>query len=157
MSIALIGVVVTGCSSGAFQAEVPPPTTGPLSGTGRSVLVGSLAPCVPRPTIAVDDVAARLPAGVSFPAGSRLIETYRLDGSVTVVADSDLSVNQLFEHFRAQLAAAGHEVFAADNEGREAELFFAERDGGIGAVRETQPRCPSGVTRVSVTSSEPAL
>jgi hypothetical protein len=96
------------------------------------------------------DVATRLPPGVRFPAGARLLEVDVTGGVTTVVGETRLAIGPLQDVFRKQLTAAGREIFAEDNEGIEAELFFTLPQGGIGVIRQTRARCPAGVTRFSI-------
>jgi hypothetical protein len=94
-------------------------------------------------------VAAKLPSGLSFPPGSRLLQVDVAGGVTTVVGEIETAIGPLQQQFRRQLTAAGREIFAEDNEGIEAELLFTIPGGGIGVVRETKARCPEGVTRFS--------
>jgi hypothetical protein len=139
-------VAVAACASDgtprANASSLPP-------GEGRSVVVGTVAPCVPPSAIPFGDVTSKLPPGLRFPPGSRLLEVDVAGGVTTIVGESSAGIGQLHARFRAQLVAAGRDVFAEDNEGIEAELFFTIPGGGLGVVRETKARCPVGVTRFS--------
>lgn len=104
---------------------------------------------MPPSSIPFDTVAAKLPAGLRFPPGSRLLEVDVTGGVTTIVGETRIAIGPLQDRFRAELKEAGRDVFAEDNEGREAELFFTIPGGGLGVVRETQARCPVGVTRFS--------
>ena len=71
-------------------------------------------------------------------------------GVTTIVGETRIAIGTLQDRFRRQLVAAGREIFAEDNEGIEAELFFTLPGGGIGVIRETRARCPVGLTRFSI-------
>jgi hypothetical protein len=144
----VLAVLAVGCaSSSGGDAAVP------RSGEGRSVVVGSAAACTPPSAIALTRASHKLPAGMSFPAGSRLLQVEEEDGVTTVVAESRQTISALQQLFRGQLRAAGREIIAEDNEGREAELYFSVPGGGLGILRQSLARCPVGVTRWSVTVS----
>lgn len=145
--LAWLAVVLTlaGCSSSAPSATA----SAPPRGEGRSVVVGSVAPCVPPSAIPFGDVAKRLPPGLSFPPGARLLQVDVAGGVTTIVGETRMAIAPLQARFRRELVAAGREVFAEDNEGIEAELFFTIPGGGMGVVRETKARCPVGLTRFS--------
>ncbi len=97
------------------------------------------------------DLSAQLPSGLALPPGAGLLQVDTADGMTTVVGDSTLGVTALQDHFRRQIVAAGHEIFAEDNEGIEAELFFAVKEGGLATVRQRVARCPARTTRFSIT------
>jgi hypothetical protein len=145
----VIALALTACASGSDAR--PSATSSPLpAGEGRSVVVGSVAPCVPPSAIPVTQLPATLPAGVALPAGSRLLSVDVTGGVTTIVGETRVAIGPLKEQFRRPLTRAGREIFSEDNEGIEAELFFTLPGGGIGIVRETRARCPVGVTRFSV-------
>jgi len=147
---AFVGLGLVSCRSGS-----PSPTASATaqSGEGRSVLVGSAPSCRPPATIQPGNLAANLPTGLSFPPGAGLLQVDRTAGVTTVVGESRLGIGPLQDLFRKQLVAAGHVIFSEDNEGVEAELFFATADGGVGAVRQSLARCPVGTTRFSISVS----
>jgi hypothetical protein len=128
----------------------PPAPAGPVSGQGTSVVVGSAPGCVVPSALPASALGDALPAGLTMPPGSRLVAVTRDEFGTTVVGDAPGGINALHAAFRQQLVAGGLEIFAEDNEGVESELFFTDRDGRIGAIRQTRARCPAGVTRFSV-------
>ena len=146
--LAALGLTAAACSSGS-RVDASPTPSGPPAGEGRSVVVGTVAPCVPPSPIPFGDVAKQLPPGLAFPPGSRLLEVDVTGGVTTIVGETRTAISPLQAHFRAELVAAGREIFSEDNEGIEAELFFTLPGGGIGVVRETKARCPLGMTRFS--------
>lgn len=115
------------------------------------MLVGSLPGCVPPPRIAMRDLSGYLPTGLSLPAGAGLLSVDTAGGMTTVQGESTQTVTQLQDEFRRQVLAAGHDIFAEDNEGIEAELFFAVKGGGLATVSQRRARCPAGTTRFSIT------
>ena len=148
--IVLAGYVVVTSSSSEPAVPTASPTPTVQSGVGRSVVVGSAAGCVPPETIPMTELAGRLPTGITLPSDARLIEVTSTGIGTIVIADSRLGIGALHRSFRAQLVAARHEIFAEDNEGIEAELFFTTSSGSIGTIRQTRARCPVGTTRFSI-------
>jgi hypothetical protein len=151
LPVLLAVVALAGCARGSStgddqsSAALPP-------GQGRSIVVGSAAACSPPPTIVVEDLAAKLPPGLTMPAGSRLLQVDETNGATTVIGETTTAISPLLALFRRQLLAAGREIFSEDNEGHEAELYFTLPGRGYGVVRETKARCPIGVTRFSIES-----
>ena len=121
-----------------------------MSGQGTSVVVGTVPGCVVPSTLPSAALGDSLPVGLAMPAGSRLLEVRTDELGTTVVGEAATTISALHAVFRRQLVAGGLEIFAEDNEGVESELFFTDREGRIGAIRQTRARCPAGATRFSI-------
>ncbi|HZB30647.1 MAG TPA: hypothetical protein VE465_10825 [Streptosporangiaceae bacterium] len=128
------------------------------------VMAGALAGCggagapaaVCADPVPVDrERLAALPAGLDLRRTGTVTEVTKGDGgfvSATAVADS--TVDETYTTFPEVLAKAGFEVVAAENEGVEADIFFARDQAATGSVKLTEGPCEGQVTaRLTVTNT----
>lgn len=133
LAIVLLGA---GCSTAPDQRTA----------TGTSVAVGvPTEACVPPRTWQGDTLPARFPERLKLPASAVVTDVIEVEAGVVLDGYVERPVSQVVEEFRGLLDDAELAVEREDDEGREAELWFAdaERQGQvlIGATR-----CPEGAS-----------
>jgi hypothetical protein len=100
---------------------------------------------------------AALPAGLDLRRTGTVTQVTTGDGgfvSATVVADS--TVDETFTTFPGVLTNAGLDVVATENEGVEADIYFAGGEAATGSVKFTEGPCEGQVTtRLTLTNTGP--
>ena len=66
------------------------------------------------------------------------------------VGVSDLSIVELYPPLGREVLDEGYEIISSENEGTDAEIFFARQDG-LGVFRLRRGRCEERVTVVKIT------
>jgi hypothetical protein len=90
---------------------------------------------------------AALPAGLDLRRTGTVTQVTTGDrGFVSATAVADSTVDETFTAFPEMLAAAGFEVVASENEGVEADVFFAHGEAATGSVKVTEGPCEGQVT-----------
>ena len=148
-ALVLLVVALPSCGRSA-----PPPAP---STEGKSILSGTVRPCVPPPTVEPDPTLMRalLPLGLALPDDAAIVQTTNADGTRTVVARTRLSPSELHARYLAQVEAAGYAVLKVDDEVVEAELYFSLPDGGLGLAQQVKARCPVGETQTILSTVSP--
>jgi hypothetical protein len=100
---------------------------------------------------------AALPAGLDLRRTGTITQvTTGGGGFVNATAVADSTIDETFTIFPEVLAKAGFEVVAAENEGVEADIFFARGEAATGSVKFTEGPCQGQVTtRLTVTTTGP--
>ncbi len=74
------------------------------------------------------------------------METGRRRGFTAVTVVTQETVVELYPQLARALLEGGHQIVSGDNEGFEAEIFFALRDGRPGRYLLREGPCPDDVT-----------
>jgi hypothetical protein len=75
-------------------------------------------------------------------------------GYVSAIAVAESTIEETFTTFPGVLSEAGFEVVATENEGVEADLYFARGEAATGSVKFTEGPCEGQVTtRLTVTNT----
>jgi hypothetical protein len=121
---AFVAGVFVACGSGAEPRTAP-------------------APCRSQPEIS--DLSL-LPKDVPVAEHGRVVDAEVEGGYVGVTVVSETQVVELYPPLARALLDAGYEIVASDNEGFEAEIFFARGRATDGAIRLREGPCPGEVT-----------
>ena len=100
-------------------------------------------PCASQPKIA--DLSL-LPKDVPVAEHGRVVDVEVEGGYVGVTVVSETQVVELYPPLARALLDAGYEIISSDNEGFEAEIFFARGRAIDGAIRLREGPCPGEVT-----------
>ncbi|MDQ3982211.1 MAG: hypothetical protein M3271_05965 [Actinomycetota bacterium] len=100
-------------------------------------------PCPDPPAVAPP---RSLPRDLDQSAHGRFVETGRRRGYAAVTLVSTETVVELYPQLARGLLEGGHEILSGDNEGFEAEIFFALRDGRTGRYVLREGPCRDEVT-----------
>lgn len=87
-----------------------------------------------------------MPRSLDQRSHGRIVETGRRSGFTAVRLLSDKTVVELYPELARGLLDAGHDILSGDNEGFEAEIFFALRDGRTGRYVLREGPCRDEVT-----------
>ena len=100
---------------------------------------------------------AELPAGLDLRRTGTVTQvTTGAGGFVSATAIADSTIDETFTTFPGVLSKAGFEVVATENEGVEADIFFARGEAATGSVKFTEGPCEGQVTtRLTVTQTGP--
>lgn len=104
---------------------------------------GVATPCPARPTLASPPA---LPRVLDQTHHGPVVEVGRRRGFSAVTVVTELSVVELYPQLARGLIEGRHEILAGDNEGFEAEIFFALRDGRTGRYVLREGPCRDEVT-----------
>lgn len=114
--------------------------------TGTSVAVGvPTQACVPPRTWQGDGLPARFPERLELPASAVVTDVVEVDAGVVLDGYVARSVPEVLTEFRTLLDDAGLTIEREDDEGREAEVWFAG-DDRQGQVLIGNTRCPEGAS-----------
>ena len=100
-------------------------------------------PC-PSPTPLED--LSRLPNDVPLADFGEVVEANVEGGYLTAVAISRTQIIELDPPMQRELLAAGYEILSHDNEGFEAEIFFARGSDTVGTFTLREGPCAGQVT-----------
>jgi hypothetical protein len=100
-------------------------------------------PCPDPPAVAVPP---SLPRVLDQSAHGKVVEVGRRRGFTAVRIVSRETVVELYPQLARGLLERGHEILSGDNEGFEAEIFFALRDGRPGRYVLREGPCRGEVT-----------
>jgi hypothetical protein len=116
---------------------------GSACGGGEGDASATPTPC-PSATGAVD--LSLLPRDVELDRFAEIQEIVREDEYVNVAALAETTVVELDPSLQRSLLDAGYEIIGHDNEGFEAEIFFARDERTLGTFRLRAGPCEGHVT-----------
>lgn len=87
-----------------------------------------------------------LPSDVPLAEHGIVTEIEVEGGYVGATAVSDIQIVELYPPLARALLDGGYDIVSSDNEGFEAEIFFARGEGTTGAYRLREGPCPGQVT-----------
>ena len=114
-----------------------------VPGCGGSEPRAQPTPCPRRATVAPP---ANIPRVLDQTHRGDVVETGRRRGFTAVTVVTSESVVELYPQLARGLLDGGHEILSGDNEGYEAEIFFALRDGRAGRYLLREGPCRDEVT-----------
>lgn len=98
------------------------------------------------PRAAALEPPSTLPRVLDQTSHGDVVEVGRRRGFTAVKLISDETVVELYPQLARGLVEGGHEIVSGDNEGFEAEIFFALRDGRAGRYLLREGPCRGEVT-----------
>jgi len=116
---------------------------GAACGSGGEDAASAPTPC-PSPTGAVD--LSLLPRDVPLDRFADIHEIVMKDDYVNVAALAEDTVVELDPALQRSLLDEGYEIIGHDNEGFEAEIFFARDERTLGTFRLREGPCDGHVT-----------
>jgi hypothetical protein len=95
---------------------------------------------------------ADLPAGLDMRRAGTVTQVTQSEGYLSATAITESTIDEMFTTFPDVLSAGGFDVVADENEGVEADIFFAHGEAATGAVKFIEGPCEGQVTtRLTIT------
>lgn len=114
-----------------------------LSACGRAEPRAQPTPCPRETAVAAPD---GVPGVLDQTHRGDVVDVGRRRGFAAVTVITRESVVELYPQLARGLLEGGHEILSGDNEGFEAEIFFALRDGRVGRYVLREGPCKGDVT-----------
>lgn len=115
-------------------------------GCGSGGTSGAPSPSTPCPSPAAVTDVGLLPSDVPLAEHGVVTEIEVEAGFIGATAVSETQIVELYPPLARALLDAGFEIVSSDNEGFEAEIFFARGREVTGAYRLREGPCPGQVT-----------
>ncbi|MDQ4125151.1 MAG: hypothetical protein M3134_06080 [Actinomycetota bacterium] len=114
-----------------------------LSGCGGDEPRAAATPCPRRAAV---EPPSTIPAVLDQTHRGDVVKTGRRRGFTALTLVTKETVVELYPQLARGLVEGGHEIVSGDNEGFEAEIFFALRDGRAGRYVLREGPCRDDVT-----------
>lgn len=124
----------------------------PVNGEeGKSVLEGEPRKCTAAEPLDPAEAESLLPAGIHLPDGATYLSVKADPEHVTITASVEgTTPTKLKTRYLAEVEAAGYKIERQDDEGFEAEVYFAFAAGRPGTLQFVKSACPPDTVRVVV-------